>query len=320
MCEEQDATREAVQVVVESGDEQQILELQDLFAQGANLPGKVFSDRFSVTPFPSAAPYSHVRENKISAGSISSEGLSGAGINEEFSRSSKCSSRGQVLSGKMDICDVQWQAFIYPTGVHNEFISLYLQIVDWEMLPPDFRVRARMRLSVEHPMDIRQSCTKITEHVFMPGATDWGFTRFVSFKELLAPQNGYIHNDVLTIRCDVVCLPQHHSTAGGAGVSVSDEDLGAPGSHVSVDGSSRHDRGGRIELMTEGDMDENERFTNLVLHRNNAEIVTSTENDVGTAQPLPSRPATPSPAGERPEDPVFSEEENFSSQRGTRRL
>lgn len=302
LCEEQEATREAVQIVADGDDEHQTLNRQGVFAHGANLPGKVFSELFSVLPF--ASSFTCSKAEKIFP-------------TPELSRKSNVCTRGSLHSDLVDMSKVKWQAFIYPTGAHNEFISLYLQIIDVEKLPPAFNVRARMRMSVEHQTDVRLSCTKITEHLFVSGATDWGFTRFVSLGEVLDPKMGYIQNDSIVIRCDVVCLPHNNELLGGAGVSVSDEEVSRR-NDVAARGSDRRN----LDANAEESMAETERTdenANFLTNEDDA-AMNIFSGDIASNISLVIRPPTPSPARERPEDPRFSDDENSTRRRVRRRI
>jgi len=109
------------------------------------------------------------------------------------------STNNRLLSDEFVIGDYKWRLIYFPLGNNVNFLSLYIDAVDTG-LPANWRRHTKFRLTVKNHNDPKASHSSEATHIFCAREHDWGFTRFISFAELLSPDSGFWNkNDSITI-------------------------------------------------------------------------------------------------------------------------
>ncbi|CAO3702673.1 unnamed protein product [Rhizopus stolonifer] len=83
--------------------------------------------------------------------------------------------------------DLKWNLLLYPKGNnHNDTVSLYLALnsLTKEVEDEDFHVCAQFLMLISSPDDPTTFIHHAAQHRFQAYETDWGFTTFISQKEL----------------------------------------------------------------------------------------------------------------------------------------
>jgi len=109
----------------------------------------------------------------------------------------------KVYSDNFLIGGYKWRLLIFPKGNGCEFLSLYLDVADSDMLPYNWSRSASFTLSVLNQYNPDMSHRKDSTHLFNGKESDWGFTQFMSLENIYAPEKGYLVDDALTIEAKV---------------------------------------------------------------------------------------------------------------------
>lgn len=96
-----------------------------------------------------------------------------------------------------------WRLLMFPKGNNSENLSLYLEVPVGEIsLPFNWQRSAHFGIrltSIVPGHDIYRDA----QHTFYARESDWGFTQFCSFTDLMDPAKGYLVNDKLHIEVGV---------------------------------------------------------------------------------------------------------------------
>lgn len=107
----------------------------------------------------------------------------------------------------MDDRGNKWRLIIYVNGngrASNNHLSLFLQVADADDLPFGWKKAVSYVLTLEHPKGSNLCYAKRNpDKTFKmcPKAIDWGWSQFITSDRI--QQEGYIHNDSLTVRASV---------------------------------------------------------------------------------------------------------------------
>lgn len=97
----------------------------------------------------------------------------------------------------------KWRLLIFPKGNKAEFLSLYLDVPDTELLPQNWQRAAGFKLSLIDQVDGKHTFVKDTSHTFTGRESDWGFTSFLPLAEVYNPAKNYIVDDAIVLRVEV---------------------------------------------------------------------------------------------------------------------
>ncbi|CAA0833294.1 TRAF-like family protein [Striga hermonthica] len=90
----------------------------------------------------------------------------------------------------------KWKLKIYPNGRDRDegYVSLYLAIVD-DGLPAGWEVNAVFTICLFNQISCNYRYSLGISRRFLAMKREWGFSKFISKKELNDPQNGYLSHD-----------------------------------------------------------------------------------------------------------------------------
>lgn len=114
----------------------------------------------------------------------------------------------------------RWRLIVYVNGngrASNHHLSLFLQVADADELPFGWKKAVSYVLTLEHPSGSNLGYAKRNpDKTFKlcPKAIDWGWSQFITSDRI--QQEGYVHNDSLTVRASV--------TVKSSSVSIDAED------------------------------------------------------------------------------------------------
>lgn len=116
---------------------------------------------------------------------------------------------GKVLSEPFEIGGYSWQLLIFPTGNNRtDALALYLAVAEDDQSAFNLQRCAHFKLSLLSRVE-GGDLVKDTQHTFISGETDWGFTSFVPLAELQDPSRGLLVEDTIRIKVFVeVRVPQ----------------------------------------------------------------------------------------------------------------
>jgi hypothetical protein len=126
----------------------------------------------------------------------------------------------EYSSTTIDNLGNRWRLIIYVNGngrASNHHLSLFLQVADADDLPFGWKKAVSYVLTLEHPSGPNLGYAKRNpDKTFKlcPKAIDWGWSQFITSDRI--QQDGYIHNDSLTVRASV--------TVKSSSVSIDPED------------------------------------------------------------------------------------------------
>eukprot|EP00891_Asterochloris_glomerata_P000046 jgi/Astpho2/46/Aster-07498 len=108
----------------------------------------------------------------------------------------------RLNSDQFEVCSKPWKLLVFPRGNRdsNQFISVYLDVADAEMLPDRWHRRASFKLMLVNQRDPARSITKEAAHTFTAQAQDWGFNQFALQNDILDVRNGYLVDDTLVLK------------------------------------------------------------------------------------------------------------------------
>ncbi|KAM7497062.1 hypothetical protein LguiA_021476 [Lonicera macranthoides] len=102
-----------------------------------------------------------------------------------------------------------WRVSVYPKGRNNgdeDYLSMYLEIVDTHNLTQDFEVYVSYKLFVyDHHKDMYYTIQDVDGKIrrFRSTKREWGFDRFLHLQTLTDPSNGYIRDDCCIFGAEV---------------------------------------------------------------------------------------------------------------------
>lgn len=93
----------------------------------------------------------------------------------------------------------------FPRGNQKENqVSLYLAVPPSASEEGSYWRQASFKLSVINQIDPTRSIVKDTRHNFTDRENDWGFTNYMPLDELLDPSKGFIVNDTVKFKVDII--------------------------------------------------------------------------------------------------------------------
>ncbi|KAL5221469.1 hypothetical protein ABZP36_026182 [Zizania latifolia] len=98
----------------------------------------------------------------------------------------------------------KWRVIVFPTGNHVEYLSMYLDVADANLLPYGWNKYAQFSLAVINQLDSNYSLRKEAAHHFSIQGSDRGFTSFMPLVDLYDLSKGYVVNDQCIIEAEVV--------------------------------------------------------------------------------------------------------------------
>lgn len=115
----------------------------------------------------------------------------------------------KYLSESTYIRCLPWKILlIFPRRDARSSMGMFLQC-NAESSSVTWTCYAKAQLELLSQVD--QSLNKVLSisHVFSHKENDWGFQQFIPYQELCKPENGFIHNDSITVRIQVEADPPH---------------------------------------------------------------------------------------------------------------
>ncbi|XP_010507510.1 PREDICTED: MATH domain and coiled-coil domain-containing protein At3g58250-like [Camelina sativa] len=100
-----------------------------------------------------------------------------------------------------------WRLLAYPKGENkqSDYLSLYLEVADHELLPCGWRRQAKVSFTIPHHVTPKYSIVREAKHLFDQNSVSWGFPTMVH-RIILNPCSGLLVNGDLTIVADVDVL------------------------------------------------------------------------------------------------------------------
>ncbi|KAM7497063.1 hypothetical protein LguiA_021477 [Lonicera macranthoides] len=105
-----------------------------------------------------------------------------------------------------------WRVSVYPKGRNKgdeDYLSMYLEIVDTYNLPPDFEVYVSYKLFVyDHLKDMYYTVQDADGKIrrFRSTKMEWGVDRFLCLQTITDPSNGYIRDDFCIFGAEVFII------------------------------------------------------------------------------------------------------------------
>ncbi|CAN6577223.1 unnamed protein product [Malus baccata var. baccata] len=93
----------------------------------------------------------------------------------------------------------KWRIIMFPKGNQVDALSMYLDAADSGTLPYGWRRFAHFSLAVVNQIDTKYSVEKDTQHQFNARESDWGFTSFMTLRDLYDPSKGYLVSDTVVV-------------------------------------------------------------------------------------------------------------------------
>ncbi|GMI78964.1 hypothetical protein like AT3G17380 [Hibiscus trionum] len=116
---------------------------------------------------------------------------------DNFSKLDQESYKSPVVS----IDDIKWNLLVYPKGNSSSkgtHLSVFLELAEPHTLPPKLQVYVKYRLRLWNQIkSIHLAAT--AEVRFTSSLTDWGYSKFVSLKDVYDSSKGYMVKDSLIV-------------------------------------------------------------------------------------------------------------------------
>ncbi|CAF2173119.1 unnamed protein product [Brassica napus] len=103
------------------------------------------------------------------------------------------------------IGDRKWRLYAYPKGDNCDYLSLYLEVVDWKSLPSGWRRFVKLRLSVVKQSYDIDSVMKETHRWFDKKISCWGFP-LIPLTKLHDEREGFLEDGDLIVVAEVDVL------------------------------------------------------------------------------------------------------------------
>ncbi|ONM37533.1 Ubiquitin carboxyl-terminal hydrolase 13 [Zea mays] len=97
----------------------------------------------------------------------------------------------------------KWRVLVFPRGNNVDYLSMYLDVADSNLMPPGWSRNAQFSLAVVNQLDSKASLRKEATHQFNSRESDWGFTSFMPLLDLYDSSKGYVVNDKCIIEAEV---------------------------------------------------------------------------------------------------------------------
>ncbi|GAV86142.1 MATH domain-containing protein [Cephalotus follicularis] len=109
----------------------------------------------------------------------------------------------------------KWRILIFPKGNDVDHLSVYLDVADSPTLPHGWSRYAQFSLSIASQIHKKYSIRNDTQHQFNAQENDWGFTSFVPLGDLYDPSRGFLVNDTVIIKANVI-VPMANTAAASS--------------------------------------------------------------------------------------------------------
>ncbi len=106
-------------------------------------------------------------------------------------------------SENFEVGGQSWRLLIFPRGNGCDYVSLYLDVADTDLLPYNWTRGAQFTLTIVNQQNEERSQRKDANHHFHSKESDWGFTQFMSLEELYSDSKGFMENDTVVIEARV---------------------------------------------------------------------------------------------------------------------
>ncbi|CAO3579210.1 unnamed protein product [Absidia cylindrospora] len=107
----------------------------------------------------------------------------------------------RVQGPVFEVGGYRWNVLLFPKGNNQkEYASFYLEFSDAKTGPPDNHACAQFIICVSKPSDPTCYTSHTAQHRFHADESDWGFTRFIDFKQFDAIDGaGYKENNAVRV-------------------------------------------------------------------------------------------------------------------------
>ncbi|CAA7025665.1 unnamed protein product [Microthlaspi erraticum] len=112
----------------------------------------------------------------------------------------------KIYSDQFLIDGCKWRLMAFPKGNRVNYLSLYLEVADFESLPCGWTRHAEFDCTVVNQTKERFSQAKRTEHWFDKEEPDWGFTSMLPLHRLDAKTSEFLMNGEVKVVAEVKVL------------------------------------------------------------------------------------------------------------------
>ncbi|GMI78953.1 hypothetical protein like AT3G17380 [Hibiscus trionum] len=123
---------------------------------------------------------------------------------DNFSKLDQNSYKSPVVS----IDDIKWNLRVYPKGdtrCKDTHLSVFLVLAEPHTLPPKLQVYVKYKLRLRNQINSNH-LEIIAEVRFTSSATEWGYSKFVSLKDVYDSSMGYMVKDSLTVEAEFILI------------------------------------------------------------------------------------------------------------------
>ncbi|GMI78954.1 hypothetical protein like AT3G17380 [Hibiscus trionum] len=123
---------------------------------------------------------------------------------DNFSKLAREFYKSHVVS----IDDIKWNLWVYPKGKSSSkgtHLSVFLDLAEPHTLPPKLQVYVKFKLRLRN--QIKSIHMEATAEVrFTPSTTSWGYSKFVSLKDVYESSKGYLVEDSLIVEAEFILI------------------------------------------------------------------------------------------------------------------
>ncbi|KAE9447085.1 hypothetical protein C3L33_21023, partial [Rhododendron williamsianum] len=117
----------------------------------------------------------------------------------------------EVLSEAFVVGEHKWKLVIYPKGngtAKNKSLSVFLELADWETLPPEWKVYAEYKMRIRDQFQIigtnmQKKAKELTvQNWFCASSKSYGYPDFMALSDLNKASEGFLVNDAMIVEID----------------------------------------------------------------------------------------------------------------------
>ncbi|XP_027337161.1 uncharacterized protein LOC113850831 [Abrus precatorius] len=116
--------------------------------------------------------------------------------------------KSYYLSNSFTVGERDWKLRVYPKGNVDEKgknLSVFLELTSCERFPPKRTVYAKFKLGMLDQLK-NKYLEKTASHWFCASSDEWGYPKFVTLKELHEVAKGYIKDDTLVVKVQILSI------------------------------------------------------------------------------------------------------------------
>ncbi|KAJ4904925.1 MATH domain and coiled-coil domain-containing protein [Raphanus sativus] len=109
----------------------------------------------------------------------------------------------KLCSDPFVVASCKWRLCAYPKGNNVEYLFLFLEVADHQLLPRGWRRNVRFSLSILNQNTIKSSRQNDEQKWFGEESRRWGHVSMFPLNEIHAKENGYLVNGELKIVAEI---------------------------------------------------------------------------------------------------------------------